>query len=1156
MACSLSSTYSLDPSTVKYLEMGHLMSVYKPKKVLMTVMTVKVIMETRWIVWLSKANKFEGVVDIREIQEIRRGKNSKGFNCLKQELSVADGNCFTILYGSEFVLKTLSLSVDTKETAEKWITALEKLKEETLREPTPQIVKRWLKKQMYSINTYSTSITLKEFKAILTEANFKVPSMKFLKDLEASKSLNFETLHNAYNKLMYESQKQILEEKDFLLYKRKSPGFSVVDLEHFQKFLLCEQKDDSAADLQWVKELMQMFIDGNSKEKRKDPEFTDTQFLNYLFSKENSIWDTKVTEYREEDMCYPLCDYWINSSHNTYLTGNQISSNSSAEAYIRCLRMGCRCIELDCFDGDSKPNITHGKTFTSKITFDEVVEAINDHAFEVSEFPVILSIEEHCSTEQQGYMAKKFKEVFKDKLLTEQAEVFETQLPSPMQLKRKIIIKHKTNALKHTTRKEGHLQIWDPLDEKWHCHFCLNTDDKFYYSQEIEEDSAEELESAEMHLSEIWFHGKMENRRAAERCLQQYCAETGGMDGTFLVRESNTYAQDYIIVFWKSGKCNQFRIRSNEVGGTKNYFLIDSHRFGSLHSLIQHYKKRPFKFNQVEQYLTDAVPNLNLHECQRWFYSSLCREEAEEKLFKVPKDGAFLIRGREEPGSFAITFKAEGKVKHCKIQREGRIYIIGTSAEFESLVELVNYYRKTPLYRKMRLRYPVTEELLQRCSTVSTFVDVYGTMYVDPSEIEASVISVKAVYDYQKSQPDELSFARGAIIHNVTKESQQWWRGDYEGKVQHFFPSSYVEEITKEELRKLEVVLKNNPLEGMCKGVVNLSKCSFSILPGMKNGKEFVFMLQQDDAPSFEIAASSLEDLYEWESIVNKWAVSSHSRIPNTRLSERDKRKKDKIVHRDMLALVIYCKPKSGKKNKFDQHYEFTEVRSFDEELAPIDEEKFVEYNSKALSRIYPRGGRVDSSNYNPLPYWLRGCQLVALNFQTPDKSMHVNKALFDLNGKCGFRLQPKWLKSLLSKPFIDKTVEQTIEIRVLGARHLPKPSRNVVSPFVEVQVYGVHENNTLKTMVVSDNGLNPVWLDTPQAVKFNIYLPELAFLRFCVCVEDMFSDPHFLAQATLPVKGIRSGYRSVPLKNGYSEDIELASLLVHVSVNESGAGN
>ena len=54
--------------------------------------------------------------------------------------------------------------------------------------------------------------------------------------------------------------------------------------------------------------------------------------------------------------------------------------------------------------------------------------------------------------------------------------------------------------------------------------------------------------------------------------------------------------------------------------------------------------------------------------------------------------------------------RAEGKIKHCKIFREGRLYTIGT-AQFESLVELVEFYEKHPLYRKMKLKHAINEEV-------------------------------------------------------------------------------------------------------------------------------------------------------------------------------------------------------------------------------------------------------------------------------------------------------------------------------------------------------------------------------------------------------------------------------------------------------------
>lgn len=47
-----------------------------------------------------------------------------------------------------------------------------------------------------------------------------------------------------------------------------------------------------------------------------------------------------------------------------------------------------------------------------------------------------------------------------------------------------------------------------------------------------------------------------EGRTTAEKLLQEYCAEMGGKDGTFLVRESEAFPNDCTLSFWY-GDCHK-----------------------------------------------------------------------------------------------------------------------------------------------------------------------------------------------------------------------------------------------------------------------------------------------------------------------------------------------------------------------------------------------------------------------------------------------------------------------------------------------------------------------------------------------------------------------------------------------------------------------
>ncbi|KFQ29160.1 1-phosphatidylinositol 4,5-bisphosphate phosphodiesterase delta-4, partial [Merops nubicus] len=156
-------------------------------------------------------------------------------------------------------------------------------------------------------------------------------------------------------------------------------------------------------------------------------------FLMYLCSPEGSIFNPRHRVLWQGNMSQPLCHYFISSSHNTYLIEDQIRGHSSIEGYIRALKRGCRCLEVDCWDGpNGEPMVYHGHTFTSKIPFREVVSTLGKYAFKTSDYPVILSLENHCSMEQQEVLAQQLKTILGEQLLTTTTDGrVPTKLPSP-----------------------------------------------------------------------------------------------------------------------------------------------------------------------------------------------------------------------------------------------------------------------------------------------------------------------------------------------------------------------------------------------------------------------------------------------------------------------------------------------------------------------------------------------------------------------------------------------------------------------------------------------------------------------------------------------------------------------------------------------------
>lgn len=131
------------------------------------------------------------------------------------------------------------------------------------------------------------------------------------------------------------------------------------------------------------------------------------------------------------DRSHPLPEYFVSSSHNTYLLAHQLYGTSCASAYRTAIRTGSRCVEIDAWDDSDtpdEPKVTHGYTLVSNISFRIVCETIRDVLLEEirdaqarpghSPSPILLSLENHCGPAGQLRLAEIMREVFGDLLLS------------------------------------------------------------------------------------------------------------------------------------------------------------------------------------------------------------------------------------------------------------------------------------------------------------------------------------------------------------------------------------------------------------------------------------------------------------------------------------------------------------------------------------------------------------------------------------------------------------------------------------------------------------------------------------------------------------------------------------------------------------------
>ncbi|KAJ1380744.1 PLC-like phosphodiesterase, TIM beta/alpha-barrel domain superfamily [Sesbania bispinosa] len=249
------------------------------------------------------------------------------------------------------------------------------------------------------------------------------------------------------------------------LFQRYSDENGIMTASHLRNFLVEVQRQEKTTE-----EETQAIIDGHKHLSIFHRRGLNLEsFFKYLFSDDNP--PLLPSRGVHQDMTLPLSHYYIHTGHNSYLTGNQLSSDCSDVPIINALQRGVRVIELDIWPNASKDNVDvlHGRTLTTPVALIKCLKSIKEHAFVASEYPVVITLEDHLTPDLQAKVAEMVTQTFGDILFCPTSESIK-EFPSPESLKRRIIISTKPPKeyleAKEVKEKEEEPQKGKPSDDE------------------------------------------------------------------------------------------------------------------------------------------------------------------------------------------------------------------------------------------------------------------------------------------------------------------------------------------------------------------------------------------------------------------------------------------------------------------------------------------------------------------------------------------------------------------------------------------------------------------------------------------------------------------------------------------------------------------